>query len=93
MVKKRIRNVIGMMIMTTAIVFSVIQLNTRVVRAAGCPGAETVGCGCTFLYSISAEYNGRPVLWCHYSCTVCGGGGGGGDPMYIEQTVMVYEDE
>lgn len=91
MVKKRIRNVIGMMIMTAAIVFSVIQLNTPVVRAAGCPDPATVGCGCTFLHSISGEYNGRAVLWCNYSCQVCGSGGGG-EPMYIELTVMVYDD-
>ncbi len=89
MLKKRIRNVLGVLIMAAAIVFSLIQLNTPVVRAAGCPDASTVGCGCTFLYSTSGEYNGSAVLWCHYMCGF-GCGGGGGDPILIEQTVMVY---
>lgn len=83
---------IGMMILTAAVVFSLIQLNTPIVRAAGCPDAGTVGCGCTFMHSTSGEYNGRPVLWCRYMCGF-GCGGGGGEPMYIETEVMEYQDQ
>ena len=90
MVKKRIRNVIGMMIMAAAIVFSMIQLSTSVVRAEGCPDASSVGCGCTFQGYTTAEYNGQAVFWCHYLCGF-GCGGGGGDPILIEQDVMVYQ--
>jgi hypothetical protein len=90
MVKKVIRNVIGSMILASAIVFSIMQLNTSVVRADGCPDAGTVGCGCVFMYSTSGTHNGQAVLWCRYMCGF-GCGGGGGDPILIEQEIMVYQ--
>lgn len=82
--KNRIRNVI--MIMMAAIVFSVIQLNTPVIRAAtGCPSAPFEGCYCGLWGSV--ESGG--VLTCYYSC-VCTAPGGG-EPFEIERSVDVYQ--
>lgn len=91
--KKRIRNLIGTVIMTAAIVFSMIQLNTPVVRAIACPDAGSVGCNCTFQGSVTSSYHAQDGwhidLTCYYSCMACGGSGW--EPMYIEQTVEVHE--
>lgn len=86
--KKRMWNLIGISILTLAIVFSVIQLNTKVVKAEGCPHPDTVGCGCIFEYGIGITY-GEVTHWtCYY---LCGGCGSPGEPMYIEQVVEVYD--
>ena len=75
-------------LLATSIAFSVIQLRIPVAKAASCPNAATVGCGCTFLYSIEVINNGDTGIECHYSC-YCHTAGG--EPMYIEQTVTVYD--
>lgn len=86
--KKRIWNLIGSLILTAAIVFGVVQLNTSVVKADGCLPAISIGCGCMFLGGTRMTVG--EVSW--WTCTyLCGGCGGGGEPMYIEQTIEVYD--
>lgn len=86
--KKRIWNLIGSLIMTAAIVFGVMQLNTSVVRAEGCPHPSAVGCGCMFLEGTRMTVDGVSWWTCYY---LCGGCGGDGEHMYIEQVVEVYD--
>ncbi len=75
-------------LLATSIAFSVIQLRIPVAKAASCPDAATVGCGCTFTYSVEVIGEGRTGIECHYSC-YCQTAGG--EPMYIEQTVTVWD--
>jgi len=93
--KKRIRNIVGIAMMMLAIIlFGLVQQSTPTVKALGCPDAGTVGCNCQYVYSVESWvwYNDEwhVATECHYSCVVCGSGGGG-DPMYIEQTVTVFD--
>lgn len=84
--KNRIRNVIGITIMLTAIVFSVIQLNTAVAKADPvCPDQPLSGCFCS-LYDQAID-SGNGKLYCYYHCTCYGPGGpGSGDFFEIEHT-------
>jgi len=75
-------------LLATLIAFSVIQLRVPVAKAASCPEPSSVGCGCTFLYSIEIIGNPQFGVECHYSC-YCHSAGG--EPMYIEQVVTVYD--
>lgn len=86
--KKRIRNLTGVVIVTAAIVFSMIQLNTPVVRASGCPPGQSVGCGCMLTGSVGYTYEGVTHTFCTY---MCGGCGGGDEGMYIVQTIEVID--
>jgi hypothetical protein len=83
--KIRIRNLIAFVIMATAIAVSLIQLRIPVVRAAGCPSASEIGCQCMFT---GEQYLGGGVTACNYLCGSCSGGD---EPMYIEQTIYVYD--
>lgn len=74
-------------LLATSIAFSVIQLRIPVAKAASCPDAAEVGCGCTFLYSVEVVFPSAGIE-CHYGC-YCHTAGG--EPMYIEQTVTVYD--
>jgi hypothetical protein len=71
---------------------SLIQLRIPVVKADGCPPAETVGCGCRFIHATSVDSNdGTPIGWtCTYYCECCYCSGGGGQPMEIEREITVY---
>lgn len=75
-------------LLATLIAFSVIQLRVPVAKAASCPDASSVGCGCTFTYSVEVIGDGRSGLECHYSCSCHTAGG---EPMYIEQTITVWD--
>lgn len=75
-------------LLAALIAFSVIQLRVPVVKAASCPDASSVGCGCRFLYSVEVMQEDKPGIECHYSC-YCHSAGG--EPMYIEQVVTVYD--
>lgn len=85
---KRVRNLLLGTFMGLAIAFSLIQLQIQVVRAAGCPPGEAVGCGCNLTEAISVEGGGMRHWYCTYSC-YCSGGTG--NPMVIEQTIEVTE--
>lgn len=78
--KKRIRNFVGIVIMTAILVFSVIQLNLPAVSAEICPPGYSVGCGCVFEYGIDSEYSGLWIRTCYY---YCGGCSGDNEPMSI----------
>lgn len=78
--RKRIRNLIGILVMTAVIVFSIIQLNIPSVSAEICPPGYSVGCGCMFEYGIDSEYQGVLYRTCYYTC---GGCSGGWEPMSI----------
>jgi hypothetical protein len=84
--KKRILNLLGMFIISAAIVFTLFQLNTPVVKASGCPPAESMGCSCMLTYSHTLYYEGGSISICRYLCVTCGGAG---EPMYIEKEVIV----
>jgi hypothetical protein len=92
MVKKRIRNVIGSMIIGAAIVFSAIQLNTPVVRAFGCPtyppGLESCG-GCNLVEETVVYVDEVAYRHCFYNCWGCPGPGN--EPMEIEREVVVQD--
>lgn len=79
--RKRVRNVIGIVIMTAGIVFTMIQLNIPAVRAESCPPGWAVGCGCVFQNSTGYTYDGITYTFCNY---MCGGCGGADEPMTIE---------
>lgn len=87
--KNKIRNVIGIMLMTAtiAIVFSVIQLNTPIVRANPvCPSSPFPPCDCRLVSSVQ-EPSGKVTCW--YVCECGGPGRGGGEPFEIERMVEV----
>ncbi len=84
--RKTIRNAIGALLLTAAVVFSVLQLNSRVAYASGCPPADSVGCACMFVDGTAIIIDGNAYWYCSYLCGTCGGNG---DPLYIEQTVVV----
>lgn len=91
--KKKILILLGIAIMSGAIVFSLFQPKMTVVKANGCPSSQAVsqdtGCNCTFLYSTSEPHPSRPgeLTYCYYGCS-CSGGGGGGH-FEIEREVIV----
>jgi len=89
----RIGKLIGTMVLV-AVVVAVAQMSTPAARASGagdCPPGNSVFCGnCSLSYALVWPQGGVVITECHYDCW-CSGGGGGGEPMYIEQTVNVYD--
>ena len=87
--KTRLGKLIGTVILAGAIVLS---LNIPAAKASGdCPAGHLVFCGsCSLSYALVWYESGVVITECHYDCW-CGGGGGGGEPMYIEQTVYMYD--
>lgn len=87
---KRVQNVIAVLIVMGAIVFSLIQLNTPVANASTCPthpqGLEQCG-GCNLQEETVMWVDGVPYRHCFYNCWGCPGPGG--EPMAIEREVVV----
>jgi hypothetical protein len=94
-VRMRIVNLIGVVILAVALIFSVYQLNISTVRASGCPSypaaSQLANCGgCTLVEQTAIYEEGQPPHWnCFYSCWGCPGPGG--EPMMIEHTEQAYD--
>jgi hypothetical protein len=82
--RKILWKLVGVAIMAAAVAFTMMRPDIQVVRAAECPDASTLPCYCTFQ---GADHQ-VGVTYCYYSC-YCQSGGG--EPMYIEQTIPVYD--
>jgi hypothetical protein len=90
LMKKRIWNLIAIILMTAAIAFSVIQLRTPVVKASGCPTGVMWDCTFCNLTEETVMYVGDQIIrTCYYWCTGCPGPGG--EPMEIEHVLELYE--
>ena len=80
--KRKIMNFLGASFLISMIGLSLVQLNTSVVKATGCPSNPFPECNCVLTQYW--YYGSNPTHWyCHYHCSCPGGGGG--EPFEIER--------
>ena len=73
--KRRILTCILVAISIGMLTLSVLQLSTRVVKAAGCPSDPFPGCLCNLNNAISVQSGNETHWYCTYDC-YCGQPGG-----------------
>jgi hypothetical protein len=87
---KRIWTFFRISVIIGAVIFAVTSMKTEVVQAAGCPPAQSVGCGCQFVdgVGVTDPYTGVTHWTCNYLCGSCNPGE---EHMVIERTIEFYQ--